>query len=155
MFRIVSSWLGVIVSSVLMLSVGSAWIKPPPALPIEIPETLMPGNPIPEGTECKSYFAGEVTCQMGQIRLFAQYGAITYTRLYLRNEEVTIGDLILSWGTPTGLSRYGDTVAVYWRNRYVYAIGSPFTPHNRVIVMIWDNRRVRTGRPWEGFSSGN
>ncbi len=153
MFRSVAGWVYLGVCVVLLVSIAAAWAQPMTKVYAEVPDLLRPGQPIPKGASCTSYLPRELSCRLDSYRFFVEYGTITYTREYLSDDTVALGALILNWGTPLCVNRYGDTVAVYWRDRYVYATALAFTPDNPVSVVIWDQHVVRSCQRWQGFTN--
>jgi hypothetical protein len=68
-------------------------------------------------------------------------------------QDLTIGDLILAWGEPTGQTRYGYSADVYWGTRSAFVSSTPgFSPFSTVYFVTYRAELEQAG-PWRGFVS--
>ncbi len=75
---------------------------------------------------------------------------ITSTVVAVQN--VTIGQLILAWGIPTGYAKSVGAAEVYWGTRSVYLASLPFTPETQVGYIAYSLRPYVTAC-WHGFTN--
>jgi hypothetical protein len=66
-------------------------------------------------------------------------------------DTYTLGDLIATWGPPTGLAHYGHIVDVYWGTRDAYLHACSLQPDTRVEFIEYD-LEPRQGSAWRGFT---
>lgn len=122
---------------------------------LDPPPRYLPGNPLPGDVSC--YTPGDEHMP----RCFVQHlGDEVYfnfdgnTRTILRTvipaREYTIGQLILAWGTPTGITQTHYTIYVYWRTRSALLYTSSFQPDSRVEFILYGLEQQPTA-PWRGF----
>jgi hypothetical protein len=65
--------------------------------------------------------------------------------------EHTLGDLILVWGTPTGLIQHRNMVVeVFWASRGAYLTPCSFGPTSRIWLIDYGDSQ-ETPAPWHGF----
>ena len=141
---------------------------------IEPPQHFLPGNTPPRDVHCGEaadetcyplvdahcYEPGDANCfisasiqQNGNvIRLTLDTASrlIAYTQISAR--EHTIGDLILAWGTPSGFTRYGRHIDVYWGSRNASLTTCAFRPESRVEFITYYRISPASASPWRGFS---
>jgi hypothetical protein len=72
------------------------------------------------------------------------------TRTNVSSHGMTVGDLMLIWGEPSGYSRSGIVFQVYWQNRSVYITTSALSPHSPVVFISYDLDRPQQ-LPWSGL----
>jgi hypothetical protein len=117
---LMSSCLGIVVLIVVTLS------KTRTAAPSEPPVRFLPGNPLPPGVQCLLAADRYDDCRAAWD---GKVIAITYDnktrqifRILVPGHDYRIGDLILTWGTPTGLahSSYGCNIVMFWGQRAVH-----------------------------------
>jgi hypothetical protein len=123
----------------------------------QLPEQFFPGNTLPSSTDCMypPYTPSDTKyCRiiLGYTTIFATYDVKQkmITRVSYSGHGETMGDLIMAWGTPTGMKRLPWAMEVHWRNRVVYASMQPFSPKSRVVLIAYtlDNEKVSA---WQGF----
>lgn len=150
-------WIVICVSVVLLATVGGV-VELSAARPIEptidIPADLKPGNPRPQHALCEGwpYYSYLMEyCHIGEVYFFldSQKGRITQSMYYPETQKLTLGELILNWGTPSGFSKAGMLVQVYWSDRYVYLQSQTLSPTTLVSTVGWNNEVE--GKPWRGF----
>jgi hypothetical protein len=143
----------------IFLSTLIGWLMTEPVNPpsVNMPAELLPGNPLPAHTACiPTYSYAEQYCWSGDV--YFQYdmeaGEITHSSIYLYDQGVTVGELVIAWGSPSGYRRDGaDFINVYWADRYVYVIGKIFGPDNKVVLVAWD-ASTQLSTPWKGWIKG-
>jgi hypothetical protein len=78
----------------------------------------------------------------------------TIARLSYTPRSGNLGDLLLAWGTPTGINRLSWSTEVHWGNRVVYVANNPLAPESRILY-IAHNLAPERSQPWRGFTSNN
>jgi hypothetical protein len=138
-----------------MLSLRTAQL---PELDIEIPPHYRPGQPLPLISTCTiqyhsttSDLVGCVDRDAANVRYFIQFditgNVITRTSKYTGNDNITLGDIILRWGEPTG----SDSSIVRWGNRSVYISRQLGLAPSSKIYFVTYNLEPETQNPWRGF----
>jgi hypothetical protein len=69
-------------------------------------------------------------------------------------QKYTLGELMLSWGTPTGVTRNRVMAYVYWWNWWALVDARSFRPDSRVLWILYDHKAQSPASPWHGFSIG-
>jgi hypothetical protein len=125
-------------------------------LEIGIPDRLLPGNPLPSSARCDWYTVNEhmLYCTVTENGLSA-YLSFDIDHQMIRSatlavQDKVVGDLILAWGEPTGFAKSGLSNQVYWGNRSVYLLSTPFRPDTRVGYVFYSLSPYTAG-PWRGF----
>jgi hypothetical protein len=124
----------------------------------EPPGYLLPGHRLPDNAQCTwAPHAGDT--MLCRIFLHDNLFYLTYNvtqktivRTAMSASNETIGDLILAWGTPTGMQRFPWAVQVYWGTRSVYISARPFRPDNRTAFVSYNLNTVGA-LPWQGFAN--
>jgi hypothetical protein len=122
------------------------------------PAYILPGQPLPGEARCAWYpYSGDaVVCRVyvGYDTAFLTYDGsrrmILRTSIPLHDE--TVGQLILSWGQPTGVKRLPWATQVYWGTRSVYVSAPSFAPDNLTSYVSYAVFPEET-EPWTGFSN--
>jgi hypothetical protein len=122
------------------------------------PESLMPGQPLPAGVMCAWPPLNE---KMVHCHIFLDHdiyivydssrGVIISTSVSL-DDQASVGELIVAWGTPTGQRRYSWSTQVQWGSRYVYVSSRPFSPSN-MPYFIHYTLEPDSVRAWNGFAN--
>jgi hypothetical protein len=163
-----------ILSTLSVVVVARTGISP---MMIEPAQHLLPGNVPPSDVHCGEsadatcyppvdahcYEPGDANCftsasirQNGKvIRLTIDMASrlIAYTLIPV--SEYTIGDLILTWGTPSGFTQNGRYIFVYWDARSAYLTTCSFRPESRVEFITYYRISPVSASPWRGFSRGD
>ncbi len=129
-----------------------------PVDPVELPQHLLPGNPLPEDADCEpgSYYVGEwrhcrVLANGIEVELTYDARLRQIVRTDSQFSEQTLGQLILAWGPPTGISRrYRWPIRIQWGSRYVYVYTDQFGPRNSAYAVHY-TMEPRAAFPWTGF----
>lgn len=144
-----------LVSEIIFSAIGYAQSKTPPA--VELPRDLMPGNPLPKEASCVTGpypSSGSLYCytMLDDTLVYLMFTSKqrTIERLSFSPRGGTLGDLILVWGTPTGMNRLAWSVEVHWGNRIVYVTDKPFGPESRIHYVAY-NLTAEQAQPWRGF----
>ena len=124
--------------------------------PIEPPTTLLPGNSLPDDSHCDyhPFMDSRIYCST------TQHGSTVYMSYDVARHEImdtviftnhmTVGDLILVWGAPTGYTRSGAAVQVYWGNRSAYVFVGTFSPQSRTSFVTY-SLEPHEAVAWHGF----
>jgi hypothetical protein len=122
-----------------------------------LPEQFFPGNTLPSATDCMwpPYTPSDTKyCRitLGYTTVFATYDVKRkmITRVSYSGQGETIGDLIMAWGTPTGMKRLPWAMEVHWKDRVVYASIQPFSPKSRAILIAY-TLDYEAAPAWRGF----
>jgi len=125
----------------------------------EVPEYLLPGQPVP--TQCDYTWRAYYPSNMYYCRGFVE-GAVMYAEYSNKRniitwvsysvDDETVGDLVLTWGTPTGIRRYNWGVEVYWGQRSVWVSSEPFSPSSKVFLIAY-TLKTPDVYAWHGFTN--
>ncbi len=122
----------------------------------------LPGNPLPPNTCCcykHLYEQSELTCRIERIRdsiVWLDYDqrlrVISRSNIYDMN--ITVGDLILAWGTPLGYLQVGNNHYLFWTGRFAEAIDPSFTPASKVHLVQYNSKADDSDyTAWKGFTN--
>ena len=127
-------------------------------LDIGLPDRLLPGKPLPSSAHCDWYMVNEHTlyCAVTEDGV-SVYLSFDIDRQMIRSASLpvhdkVVGELILAWGEPTGVSKSGLSNQVYWGNRSIVLISTPFSPDTRVGFVFYSQTPYTAG-PWRGFAN--
>jgi hypothetical protein len=141
--------------AIIFSAIGFAHSKAPPVA--QLPPALMPGNPLPNDASCVTgpYPSGNnLYCYMmlDDTLVYFMFSSMqgTIERLSYSPRAGVLGDLILAWGTPSGMNRLTWAVEVHWGNRVVYVSDKPFGPESRIHYVAY-NLMPDHAQPWRGF----
>jgi hypothetical protein len=141
------------VSFVVIVNARSA-IMP---IMVDIPDFAMPGNDLPPRAACDRRMASEeiMYCSFyyHEKLIYLTYDTVKrqiVTTVTSLGSQQPIGNLLLDWGTPTGIMRWGIATKVFWGNKSVYLVARPFAPESkgRFISFTLEKRDTMT---WAGF----
>ncbi|MCC7449111.1 MAG: hypothetical protein IT324_16960 [Anaerolineae bacterium] len=129
-----------------------------PSMPqiMEPPAILLPGNRIPDDAHCDyhPFLDSRIYCSTTRngSTIYLSYDlsrqAIIDTVIF--TNHMTIGELIQTWGAPTGYTRAGAAVQVYWGNRSAYIFVGTFSPNSRTSFITYSMEPHETS-DWRGF----
>jgi hypothetical protein len=115
---------------------------------------LLPGSPRPMNATCNALHDGRFRCYVhhkGKEVYLAYDGASQMIiGAVISANEYTIGDLIISWGTPTGFTQDGRAIEVSWGTRSVYLHTCSFQPTSHVGYIEYGLESKQLP-PWRGF----
>lgn len=125
---------------------------------INIPDAYQPGQPVPGDPPCSArrtdYRAGLASCTDGLrpgphyfVEYDVQRNIIVHASLWTAQETMTLGDLILTWGQPSGI----DNSFLMWGQRGAFASDAEaLSPDSKVYFISYD---LQPGlqEPWRGF----
>jgi hypothetical protein len=120
-----------------------------PILPL-LQSRLMPGQAVPSGCQVHQIDSEHQYCYVNGITLALSRGEIIRTYLSAYSSGLTVGDLMLNWGKPSGASYHWYTVWLYWPDRYAYVLGL-FTPNSRVGMVVYAKSVTASYGPWQGY----
>ena len=124
---------------------------------IEPPEGLLPGRQrFPSPADCTVLQDGTFLChfEVKGSGIELTYGGVGQKIVYtfVTTPEQTVGDLIATWGTPTGLSRFDQAPVVFWSTRAAYLASDSFEPKTPVRYIVYGGSLKQTAI-WRGFVS--
>jgi hypothetical protein len=142
-------------SLIILLEVAAQTSQSPSV--IEPPETLMPGSErFPRGAGCDFMQDGTFLCH---IHVKGSESEVTYSGLgqrivytFVTTPDQTLGDLIATWGTPTGLTRFDQALVVFWSTRAAYLAPYSFAPETQIRYVVYGDNLKQTAI-WRGFFS--
>ncbi len=122
------------------------------------PSDSQPGGPLPQFASCDyhNFYGGIAYCRFGDF-FSASYDYTAHKIECIYHSQgfngLTVGDLILAWGQPTGIEFSGYSTTLYWGNKLAYvSYNHKFTPSSLVTFTAWCNDQ-RHGSPWRGFQT--
>ncbi len=126
----------------------------------QIVDYLLPGHALPQGASCDN---GEPGFRyIWYCKAFQAGGKLVHfiydrrkqviSSASLAGEGVTVGDLILAWGTPTGYTDHFRGVRVYWAEKVVW-VSVPLSPASPVdtITYLDPTDLLQDQLAWHGF----
>ncbi len=124
----------------------------------EPPQRLLPGSPMVPEAVCDASRDGEYRCFVrhgDQVIWLAYDGAaqaITSTAFSVREE--TVGELLIAWGTPTGVAEQGGWITVYWGTRSAHLPECRVQPGSPVGYLAY-GPMPKLGKlsAWRGFTT--
>ncbi len=135
--------------------VASRTPSQPPA--VDLPSAYLPGSPIPKDVsgchmdrDIRRSVCSLRTSESGMIYFEVDEAQRTIIQTRIWVSQVTLGQLILVWGTPTGFESRNHKTTLYWERRSaeVYsAVLKPNTPVNDVTYTL----KSPVMSPWPGF----
>lgn len=154
---VLTLWLGL---TLLILSVVE--IAKRETLPgVDEPSPIyLPGSPFPEIGLCDLPHDGYLSCDAADDSL-AWFGKKIYFIVDLRagiiermvapTPPYTLGQLVASWGTPTGITQNGITTYIYWATRSVW-LDTRSPRLDSPIQYIEYDLEPSQASPWRGFT---
>jgi hypothetical protein len=125
-----------------------------PQLP-DLPRSHLPGSRLPDEVSCSTQgYDPTLRCSIQHLGhavhfLFdADTQIITHTVVPARNH--TLGQLILFWGTPSGIIQTPQTTYVHWETRTAYLYTGLYRPDSRVLWVVY-TLQPKPASPWRGF----
>ena len=122
-----------------------------------VPESYLPGNSLPVLPQYASCFEAEYlyrTCivHLSSHTIYLSFEPnsrqIIHAVMPARNYK--IGELVIAWGDPTGITQYSGSVFVYWGTRSAVLYTHSFRPENRVEFIRYDFQEQQAST-WRGF----
>ncbi|MBX3064605.1 MAG: hypothetical protein KF726_16610 [Anaerolineae bacterium] len=153
---------GTLLSVIALSMVISRHASPTPR--IEIPQQLLPGNPMPDTAACDDgdpRSRNILYCSYSQmeIRLISftydtRARAIILSAI-LVDDETSIGDLILEWGNPVGYRRGQQDTKIYWKGKtaHLSILGSPVSRIHVILYLPTYCELPTDLLTWHGFVS--
>ncbi len=125
----------------------------------DLPGQYLPGRPLPANSYCdwymydsRSLFCTARSADGAQFFFSYDISSKVIRRTTVETTpQLTIGELMLQWGTPIATDQIGQSTYVYWKQRSAYVYGSDFSPRSRVaFVTYWLDLDTKPG--WKGFT---
>ena len=126
------------------------------ALPqiLDPPQAYLPGNPSPRELLCHEISYGYPLCSVDHLgqNIYVNYDTDTelITRTIIMAQTYSIGQLVVAWGTPTGMVWKYDRVRVYWGIRSALVPSRSFKPESPVEYILYDLSEPEIAS-WRGF----
>jgi hypothetical protein len=145
----------VFVSTALIVGVvTAARAQPVPQLP-DLPQVYLPGNRIPEGVTCylsANEVAPRCSVDYEGNEIYFTFGSDmrTITKTLIPAREYPIGQIVVAWGNPTGITRKKTMMYVHWGARSALLYTTSFQPDNLVEFILYDLEPLPES-PWRGF----
>jgi hypothetical protein len=123
--------------------------------PLELPPRYLPGSPYPSDTACYTP-AGESMprCSVDLLGNDVYFNfdneKTSILRSIIPTQEYRIGDLVLAWGSPSGIKQQDTLSYVYWGRRSALLYTRSLQPHSRVTFILFDPVETEAS-PWRGF----
>jgi len=130
---------------------------------VEPPASLFPGNQLPESIPCTSAFERRFECKASQGGEVIHFTTANSSRLIMQTSitthNQTLGKVSAAWGTPTGFTRSGHAVYIYWGIRWAYLFTCTVQPTSHIEFISYRladfNLPGEQQLPWRGFTSDN
>lgn len=120
---------------------------------VDLPPLYRPGRPLPQDVACTTddepTFCA-ITYQGHSVSLDYDPSTQMIIHSSLPIPGYTLGQLMLAWGTPTGMRWLNHTIYIYWGSKVAVLDGPSFQPHTTVqaIVYVWYGYNEAR---WPGF----
>jgi hypothetical protein len=147
-------------TAVVISAVIAASRTLPAPLPIELPTRYMPGSPLPRESHCdwRLYGGEAMYCNIGwRSQGWFSFAYDPHRKTITRTaadvpDDLTVGDLVLSWGMPSGIEPAGWGTYISWDRRSAYVPPSTFSPRSRVVFVSYQLEPTKQPA-WKGFVS--
>jgi hypothetical protein len=130
-----------------------ARISPPPPV-LELPQAYLPGSPFPVGLSCREESTNYQVCSLDHMeyRVYAVYDQETrlITGTVVQTQAYMISQLVLAWGTPSGVTWGRNQVTIYWGMRSALIYDHSLSLDTRVDFVIYRPDAL-AAEPWRGF----
>ena len=143
-----------------MLVVGVVAVARTETIPrlLDLPESYLPGNTLPRDVSC--YKPGDEHTPHWFVPLLGyevyfdfDAGTRMINRTVIPEQAHTLGQLIASWGIPTGIiRRFEFDTYVCWGSRSAFIWGSSIQPDSRVDFIQYD-LEPQQASTWHGFTN--
>jgi hypothetical protein len=122
---------------------------------LDLPPEYLPGSPKPRDVSCYTYTSEYIPrCSIHLLDNEVYFNFDTDTGTIITAtvpaRAYTIGQLIVSWGTPTGIIWNDYAISIYWGMHSALLYTHSIRPNSRVDFIVYD-REQHTGSPWRGF----
>jgi hypothetical protein len=121
-------------------------------------QQLLPGGPVPTIPNCFPRQFHHADCHIAvdgkDVALFVNTETGSITRIVATGGQYRLGNLILAWGTPTGITHfgYGCNIFVFWGMRAAQVFTCTLDPSSPVAYIPY----ALTEQPlssWRGFTT--
>jgi hypothetical protein len=125
-----------------------------PELP-DLPPSYLPGSSQPRDLPCysdSSTYGPACSINLKGHQVYFDFDAESHiiTDVLIPASKYRVGDLILAWGTPSGIKQTKHTTHIYWGTRTAYLPTISLRPDSQVHFIL-DEPEARQGSPWRGF----
>jgi hypothetical protein len=143
-----------VMTTALVIRASRTAVQP---IKVEPASRFMPGQPRPKDSFCDwhhawgdfQYCNEHPSTDTGLTFAFdRRRKTITYSSTY--GFGLSIGELMLGWGQPSGYRSTGWAVQVYWGSRSAYLVSQKFEPQARVIFIAYE-LEPKESVSWKGF----
>lgn len=149
---VIASCLALLMLTVLVLAKAGTVPSIRPFL-----QQLLPDGPLPATVNCVPQFFHHADCHVAvdgkdvALSLNIETGKIT--RIIASGGQYKLGDLMLAWGTPTGITRYGYgcNIVVFWGTRAAQVYTCALDPRSPVAYITYALSEQPLS-PWRGFT---
>ncbi len=144
------------VLTLVLFSITNTRPAHPATVAPNIPDVAKPSHLIiPEGV-CPKYvpdYYGDYCHFAGNIWVSVVGNKISQTDLYFTDYNLSVGDLILEWGTPIAAAYDSDGAhSLYWPDRYVYVLTADrYGPFSKVGFITYGIQPYSFNTSWHGF----
>ena len=129
----------------------------PVPLILELPRAYLPGSPPPSDMTCETALEDYVPrCAVKfsgtEVYFYFHFLTRDIVRSIIPAKEYVLGQLVVSWGNPAGVSWNSDAVYVYWEGWWATIEVNSFRlrPDSPVRFIIYGQNQSSTV-PWQGF----
>lgn len=146
---------------VLTLAVAVALARQPSVQPVSLTMSYLPGQQIAADMPCsyppyrpgaKMYCSTWVDRHMVFIAYHVSERRITRVS-YTTAGNFTIGELLLTWGTPSRVTKGYSFTYIHWEGGRSAFLTKPTTAHSRIWLIILEDEPASDTRAWRGFQS--
>jgi hypothetical protein len=139
-----------------MLVLGVMGVARTQAVPqfVELPPAYLPGNPLPEGA-IRAWSPNEEYMSMDDEIHFTLYSELhVIATTLVPAQSFTLGQLIVAWGTPSGIRQTSHTTYIYWGTRTAHVYAGSYQPQSQVLFVTYA-AEPKSASPWRGFRRRN
>jgi hypothetical protein len=145
-------------STLLFGTLIVARLGPVPRL-LDLPQQFLPANPPPKDLRCSGYDEPQqywydsfcwVVYQGQPIYFEFDRDHRRIIRSIIPAQDYTLGQLIVSWGKPTGINWNKHTAYIYWPSRWAILEKAALRPHSPVHTILFTVDQPPAS-PWRGF----
>ena len=158
LFRRLTGIVLLCVTLALGTELALARLQAVPAI-LNLPQSYLPGERPPEDLECQipsdpdaQWYEGfcEVNYQGKRVYLEFDADGRQILRSVIPGRGYSLGQLIVSWGRPSGIHWNQYTVYVYWETRWVILYHRALRPASQVDIILYTQEQPPAS-PWRGF----
>jgi hypothetical protein len=124
------------------------------------PSRYLPGNPRPQHVPCtaspdeRTYSVCTAEVFPYKIYVSLDEGKPIIVMTLVPGDGYALGQLILAWGTPTGIAQDSHSAYIYWGTRVASLPTRSFRPDGQIDYIQYDLFPSKAS-PWRGFTLRN